>query len=39
MDVATQAQRIIRLLDGRIISDEKFTHNDKVIRKRKDIGD
>jgi len=38
MDVATQAQRIIRLLDGRIISDEKVTHNDKIIRKRKDLG-
>ena len=38
MDVATQTQRIIRLLDGRIISDEKVTHNDKIIRKRKDIG-
>jgi putative ABC transport system ATP-binding protein len=37
MDVATQAQRIIRLLDGKIISDEKVTHNDKTIRKRKDI--
>jgi putative ABC transport system ATP-binding protein len=39
MDVATQTQRIIRLLDGRIISDEKVTNNDKIIRKRKDIGD
>ena len=39
MDVATQSQRIIRLLDGKIISDEKVTHNDKTIRKRKDIGD
>ncbi len=39
MDLATQTQRIIRLLDGRIISDEKVTHNDKTIRKRKDIGD
>jgi len=39
MDLATQAQRIIRLLDGRIISDEKVTHNDEIIRKRKDIGD
>ena len=39
MDLATQAQRIIRLLDGRIISDEKVTHNDKTIRKRKDTGD
>ena len=38
MDVATQTQRIIRLLDGRIISDEKVTHNDEIIRKRKDIG-
>jgi putative ABC transport system ATP-binding protein len=37
MDVATQSQRIIRLLDGRIISDEKVKHNDEVIRKRKDI--
>jgi putative ABC transport system ATP-binding protein len=37
MDVATQTQRIIRLLDGKIISDEKVTHNDKTIRKRKDI--
>lgn len=39
MDVATQAQRIIRLLDGKIVSDEKVTHNDKTIHKRKDIGD
>jgi len=39
MDVATQTQRIIRLLDGKIVSDEKVTHNDKTIRKRKDIGD
>jgi putative ABC transport system ATP-binding protein len=39
MDVATQTQRIIRLLDGKVISDEKVTHNDKTIRKRKDIGD
>ncbi|TET47250.1 MAG: ABC transporter ATP-binding protein [Dehalococcoidia bacterium] len=39
MDLATQTQRIIRLLDGRIISDEKVTHNDKTIRKRKDTGD
>ncbi len=38
MDVATQAQRIIRLLDGKIISDEKVTHNDKTIGKRKDFG-
>jgi len=38
MDVATQTQRIIRLLDGRIISDEKVKNNDKTIRKRKDIG-
>ncbi len=38
MDVATQTQRIIRLLDGRIISDEKVTHNDKATRKRKDTG-
>ena len=37
IDVATQAQRIIRLLDGKIISDEKVTHNDKTIRKRKDL--
>ena len=39
MDVATQTQRIIRLLDGKIVSDEKVTHNDKKISKRKDIGD
>jgi putative ABC transport system ATP-binding protein len=39
MDVATQTQRIIRLFDGRIVSDEKVTHNHEVIRKRKDIGD
>ena len=39
MDVATQTQRIIRLLDGKITSDEQVTHNDKTIRKRKDIGD
>jgi len=38
MDVATQAQRIIRLLDGKIISDEKVTQNDKTIGKHKDIG-
>ncbi len=38
MDVATQTQRIIRLLDGRIISDEKVLHNAKTIRKRKDMG-
>jgi putative ABC transport system ATP-binding protein len=37
-DVATQTQRIIRLLDGRIISDEKVKNNDKTIRKRKDTG-
>ena len=39
MDVATQTQRIIRLFDGKIISDEKVTHNDETIRKQKDIGD
>jgi putative ABC transport system ATP-binding protein len=39
MDIAMQTQRIIRLMDGRIISDEKVTHNDEIIRKRKDIGD
>jgi len=38
MDVATQAQRIIRLLDGKIISDEKVTHNNKTIGKNKYIG-
>jgi len=38
MDVATQTQRIIRLLDGRIISDEQVKNNDKTIRKRKDTG-
>ncbi|MBL7126454.1 MAG: ABC transporter ATP-binding protein [Dehalococcoidales bacterium] len=38
MDVATQTQRIIRLLDGRIISDEQVKKNDKTIRKRKDTG-
>lgn len=36
MDLVTQTQRIIRLLDGKIISDEKVTHNDKTIRKQKD---
>jgi len=35
MDVASQAQRIIRLLDGRIISDEKVTRNEKAIRNEK----
>jgi putative ABC transport system ATP-binding protein len=38
MDVAMQTQRIIRLLDGRIISDEQVKKNDKTIRKRKDTG-
>ncbi|HET6477840.1 MAG TPA: ABC transporter ATP-binding protein [Dehalococcoidales bacterium] len=38
MDVATQTQRIIRLLDGRIISDEQVKNNGKTIRKRKDTG-
>jgi len=37
MAVATQTQRIIRLLDGKIISDEKVKNNDKTIRTRKDI--
>jgi len=36
-DIAAQAQRIIRLLDGKIISDEKVTSNDKTISKRKNI--
>ena len=38
MDVAMQTQRIIRLLDGRIISDEQVKKNDKTIHKRKDTG-
>jgi putative ABC transport system ATP-binding protein len=36
-DIAEQAQRIIRLLDGKIISDEKVTSH-KPISKRKNIG-
>lgn len=35
MDIAAQTQRIIRLLDGRIISDEKVTSRDRTISKRK----
>ncbi|HEY82712.1 MAG TPA: ABC transporter ATP-binding protein [Dehalococcoidia bacterium] len=35
MDIAAQAQRIIRLLDGRVISDEKPTSNAKTISKSK----
>jgi putative ABC transport system ATP-binding protein len=35
-DIAEQAQRIIRLLDGKIISDEKVTNN-TAISKRKHI--
>jgi putative ABC transport system ATP-binding protein len=38
MDVAMQTQRIIRLLDGRVISDEKVKNNNTAIRKRKDVG-
>ena len=36
-DIAAQAQRIIRLLDGKIISDEKVTSNDTPVSKRKNI--
>ena len=36
-DIAEQAQRIIRLLDGKIVSDEKVTNNNKIISKRKHI--
>jgi len=36
-DIAAQAQRIIRLFDGKIVSDEKVTSNDKPISKRKNI--
>lgn len=36
-DIAAQAQRIIRLLDGKIVSDEKVTHNDRPISKRKNF--
>ena len=36
-DIAAQAQRIIRLFDGKIVSDEKVTSNDKPISKRKII--
>ena len=36
-DIAEQAQRIIRLLDGKIVSDKKVTSNDKPISKRKNI--
>ncbi|MFC1915812.1 ABC transporter ATP-binding protein [Chloroflexota bacterium] len=36
-DIAEQAQRIIRLLDGKIISDEKVTSNNKTISKRKNF--
>jgi putative ABC transport system ATP-binding protein len=35
MDIATQAQRIIRLLDGRIVSDEKVVSNNMTMGKRK----
>jgi len=35
MDIAAQAQRIIRLLDGKIISDERITSNAKTISKSK----
>ena len=35
MDIASQTQRIIRLLDGKIISDEKVTKNEKAIRNEK----
>ena len=36
-DIAEQAQRIIRLFDGKIVSDEKVTSH-KPISKRKNIG-
>jgi len=35
-DVASQAQRIVRLFDGKVISDEKVTSN-KTISKRKNV--
>jgi len=35
-DIAAQTQRIIRLLDGKIVSDEKVTSN-KPISKRKNV--
>jgi putative ABC transport system ATP-binding protein len=38
MDVANRTQRIIRLLDGKIISDEKVTgNNNAALRKQKDL--
>jgi putative ABC transport system ATP-binding protein len=37
MDIATQAQRIIRLLDGKIVSDEKVTNKETIIAKRKTL--
>ncbi|HEY51257.1 MAG TPA: ABC transporter ATP-binding protein [Dehalococcoidia bacterium] len=36
-DVAMQTQRIIRLLDGRIISDEKVKNNNTSVSKRKGV--
>jgi putative ABC transport system ATP-binding protein len=38
-DVAMQTQRIIRLLDGKIISDEKVKKNNNAVSKRKGIED
>jgi len=35
-DVALQTQRIIRLFDGKIISDEKVKNNNTTVSKRKD---
>ncbi len=40
MDVASRTQRIIRLLDGKIISDDKVTgNNNSPLRKQKDLTD
>ena len=36
-DVALQTQRIIRLLDGKIISDEKVKNNNTAVSKRKGV--
>ena len=35
MDIATRTQRIIRLFDGKIVSDEKITPGDKVLSEDK----
>ncbi|MFQ5996080.1 MAG: ABC transporter ATP-binding protein [Dehalococcoidales bacterium] len=36
-DIAAKTGRIIRLLDGKIVSDEKVTSNNRTISKRKNI--